>query len=243
MQTFSFLLKNIYKLYRCEGKRKVALKRLCYNSKRKETHRMNAVIYIHGKSGNSKEANHYQSLFKEYDVIGLDYKGNTPWDVKKEIEEVFKTLNKKYKHIILIANSIGAYYALNSNIEADHAFFISPIVDMEKMIIDMMKWANVTEDQLEKEKIIHTEFNEDLSWDYLTYVRSHSIRWTIPTDILYGENDQMIAIETINKFTKKHVATITIMKEGEHWFHTKKQMAYLDQWINKCIKNEYTIRK
>ena len=203
---------------------------------------MNVIMYIHGKGGNSNEAIHYKMLFKDYDVIGLDYKGNTPWEVKVEIEQTIDQLKKNYEHIIIIANSIGAYYALNSDIKVSHAYFISPIVDMEKMIKDMMKWAHVTEDRLKKDKIIHTEFGEDLSWDYLSYVRKHPINWLISTDILCGENDALISIETINKFIEEHEATLTIMKEGEHWFHTKEQMAYLDKWI-KGKNNEYTFRK
>ena len=30
-------------------------------------------------------------------------------------------------------------------------------------------------------------------------------------------------------------ATLTVMKGGEHWFHTDNQMAFLDQWIKKYI--------
>ena len=30
------------------------------------------VIYVHGKGGNINEANHYKSLFIEYDVNGFD---------------------------------------------------------------------------------------------------------------------------------------------------------------------------
>lgn len=32
------------------------------------------AIYIHGKGGSAAESEHYASLLKEYDVIGLDYK-------------------------------------------------------------------------------------------------------------------------------------------------------------------------
>ena len=30
-----------------------------------------AILYIHGKGGNPKEAEYYKALFEEYDVIGL----------------------------------------------------------------------------------------------------------------------------------------------------------------------------
>ena len=32
-----------------------------------------AILYIHGKGGNPKEAEYYKALFEEYDVIGFDY--------------------------------------------------------------------------------------------------------------------------------------------------------------------------
>ena len=39
------------------------------------------VLYIHGKGGNAMEANHYKTLFAEYDVIGIDYHVDNPWAV------------------------------------------------------------------------------------------------------------------------------------------------------------------
>jgi len=36
---------------------------------------------------------------------------------------------------------------------------------MEKLITDMLNWAVVTESELRKREIIHTEFGEDLSWN------------------------------------------------------------------------------
>lgn len=62
----------------------------------------------------------------------------------------YETLSKKYDSVSIIANSIGAYFAMNalSEKKLERAFFISPIVDMEKLIIDIMSWANVTEEEL-----------------------------------------------------------------------------------------------
>ena len=37
----------------------------------------------------------------------------------------------------------------------------------------------------------------------------------------------------ITDFANKHQATLTIMKNGEHWFHTEDQMLFLDNWIKK----------
>ena len=57
------------------------------------------------------------------------------------------------------------------------------MVDMEKMISNLMLWTKVTEEDLKREKIIKTDFGEDLSWEYLCYVREHPLNWTVPTEI------------------------------------------------------------
>ena len=192
-----------------------------------------AVLYIHGKGGSAAEADHYKELFTSYDVIGLDYKTNTPWETGQEISEAVNKLSDTYEEIVLIANSIGAFFSMNGNIDdkINRAFFISPIVNMEKLITDMMSWANVTEEDLQEKKYIETEFGETLSLEYLSYVREHPITWNVRTDILYGDKDNLTAIHTIKEFAKEHNTTLTIMEQGEHWFHTEEQMTFLDNWI------------
>ena len=179
---------------------------------------MNVILYIHGKDGSATESEHYKLLFPDYEVIGLDYQTFTPWDTGKEIRIAVEKLKSKYKNVILIANSIGAFFSMNAGIEEmiRKAYFISPIVDMEKLITDMMKWANVTEQELESRGVIHTDFGEDLSWKYLNYVRSHPIEWHVSTQILYGSNDHLTSLETITDFANKHNAILTIMEGGEH---------------------------
>lgn len=193
----------------------------------------NAVIYIHGKGGSASESEHYKPLFPDYDVIGLDYKTFTPWEAGKEIHAAVKKLKTEYGSVILIANSIGAFFSMNAEIDCliEKALFISPIVDMEKLITDMMTWTNVTEEELESRGVIPTSFGEDLSWEYLCYVRNHPIKWTCPTELLYGSCDNLISYQTIRSFAEKHNAKLTVMENGEHWFHTKEQMKYLDNWI------------
>ena len=194
---------------------------------------MNTILYIHGKGGSATESEHYKCLFPDCDVIGLDYKTYSPWETGIEIRVAVEKNREKYENIILIANSIGAYFCMNAGIDdfIERAYFISPIVDMEMLITDMMKWANVSEEELQLKGVIHTDFGEDLSWDYLSYVRSHLVKWNVPTQILYGSKDNLMAVDTITVFADKHNASLTIMEDGEHWFHTEEQMAFLDNWI------------
>ena len=115
------------------------------------------------------------------------------------------------------------------------AYFISPVVDMKRLISDMMLWSNVTEEELQCRKNIPTAFGETLSWEYLCYVKEHPVAWNVPTHILYGDRDSLTSYETISCFADQIGATLTVMKGGEHWFHTDNQMAFLDQWIKKYI--------
>lgn len=194
---------------------------------------MDAVLYIHGKGGSASESAHYEPLFPGCKVIGLDYRTFTPWETGQEILAAVGELKSRYEKLTLVANSIGAFFSMHAGIDEmiERAFFISPIVDMEKLIINMMQWAKISERELEARGIIHTEFGEDLSWEYLRYVREHPVRWNVPTRILYGSDDHLTSLDTIRTFAKEHHASLTVMENGEHWFHTEAQMLFLDQWI------------
>ena len=174
------------------------------------------VLYIHGKGGNAGESEHYKSLFPECEVVGLDFQTFTPWETGKEIREAVTKMNAEYDSITLIANSIGAFFSMNAGIDAmiHSAFFISPIVDMEKLILNMMSWANITENELEEKGVISTSFGEDLSWEYLCYVREHPVSWTVPTRILYGSRDNLTSYETIAVFPMSQGGELTVMEEG-----------------------------
>ena len=38
------------------------------------------VVYVHGKGGPAQEAEHYKALFPDCEVIGFDYRSQTPWE-------------------------------------------------------------------------------------------------------------------------------------------------------------------
>ena len=194
---------------------------------------MKTIIYIHGKGGNTEEAEHYKQLFNGCDVTGFDYCSTTPWEAKKEFSSFFDSACRDCDSVEIIANSIGAFFAMNADETASKkikkAYFISPIVDMEKLILDMMSWANVTEERLRTEKDIRTDFGETLSYEYLCYVRKNKPKWNVPTHILYGDQDHLTSYETISDFAGQIGATFTVMEGGEHWFHTEEQMKFLNQ--------------
>ena len=191
------------------------------------------IIYVHGKGGTAEEAEHYKPLFPDCTVIGFDYHAQTPWEAREEFPQFFAAQRTCCDRLTLVANSIGAFFSLSSLDETlvDEAYFISPVVDMEKLIGNMMQWANVTEQELAEKLEIPTQFGETLSWKYLCYVREHPIVWHVPTHILYGDWDHLTSLDTISAFAERIGATLTIMPGGEHWFHTEEQMRFLDDWL------------
>lgn len=194
-----------------------------------------AIVYIHGQGGNAQEAAHYKGLFPDCDVIGLEYTAQFPWEAEQEFPALFAQIFKEYPSVQIVANSIGAYFAMSalSDQPIRKAYFISPVVNMEQLITDMMGWAHVTEQELRDKGKIQTSFGATLSWKYLCYARENPLIWNVPTHILFGEKDHLTAYPTISEFAKKTHATLTVMKNGEHWFHTEEQMQFLDDWVRR----------
>ena len=205
-------------------------------------------LCIHGKMGCKEEAAGIAGILcpKGYQVLSIDLPGHgertvemerfVPWEVVPELQAVYGFAQQRWKKISLYANSIGAYFSLLAFQEAklEKSLFVSPILDMEKLIRDMMGWAGVTQEQLMEAGEIPTAFGEALSWKYLTYGLEHRIaKWDSPTAILYAGQDHLTARKTVEEFARRFGCTVTIMENGEHWFHTQEQLAVLDVWLQK----------
>ena len=105
-----------------------------------------------------------------------------------------------------------------------------PIVDMEKLILDLMQQAGVTEEQLRTAGEIPTAMGETLSWPYLCWVREHPLHWKVPTQVLYADTDPLTGHTAMEQFRQQTGAHLTILEGGEHWFHTETQLAALQGW-------------
>ena len=196
------------------------------------------AVYLHGKGGNAREAEHYRALLPGWRVTGLDYRAQTPWEAREEFLAYFKAARRDGTKVLVIANSIGAFFAMQALDETrvDRALFVSPVVDMERLIETMMAGEGITEPELRQRGEIKTEFGESLSWRYLQDVRQHPIRWRVPTAILYGSGGALMPRETVEAFARRTGAALTVMEGGEHWFHTDEQMRFLDDWITESRK-------
>ncbi|MGG4196494.1 alpha/beta hydrolase [Paenibacillus jamilae] len=141
-------------------------------------------------------------------------------------------------HISLFACSMGAYFSLlaYSHEPLKQCLFLSPVVNMERIINNMMTWFNVSESRLKIEKEIATPIGQTLYWDYYCYVKEHPIvAWNIPTSILYGSEDNVCEFDVVSEFNKRFNCNLQVMENGEHYFHTEEQLQVFRQWLKKHI--------
>lgn len=211
-------------------------------------------LFIHGQDGNKEEAADFAKIAVPagYQVLGIDLpqhgerktmtSGFNPWTVVPELQDVLAERKLHWNTISLRANSIGAYFAMLAfqHEPIGKALFVSPIVDMERLILDMMSWTGVTEEALHAQGEIPTDFGQTLSWPYLCWVRQHSLAaWKTPTSILYAGHDNLTSHQTVTTFSEKHNAMLTIYEEGEHWFHTPVQCDRLRKWEKQSLSSRF----
>jgi hypothetical protein len=140
--------------------------------------------------------------------------------------------------ICLFACSMGSYFSLLAyrDLPLKQCLFLSPVLNMERIINNMMAWFNISEDRLKAEKVIETPIGQTLYWDYYCYVKSHPIdTWDKPTAILYGSDDNLSEFNVISEFVQRHHCKLHVLEHGEHFFHTDEQLQYFRQWLRDNI--------
>lgn len=157
----------------------------------------------------------------------------------QELGEVLAYAKSRWSEISLFACSMGAYFSLLAYRDAglNKALFLSPVVDMERIIRNMMTWFSVTPQQLEKEQSIETPIGQTLYWDYFRYVLDHPVdTWNCDTRILYGKKDTLVEYDTIIHFTDNSGAKVEMVENGEHYFNTDDQLAVYTRWVEDQIQ-------
>ena len=197
------------------------------------------AIYIHGLHGSAKEANDYKFLKDQYDVVGLDYQDGNPWELKETIQNEFKRLSKGYDEVVVIANSIGAFYACEylSEYKIKQAFFISPIVSMFQMIVDLMAMYDIKDKELQKKEFIELDDGTVLSYEFYQHVSNDEDNWKVPTEILYGAYDEVVYTGSMMEFLENHPdARLTVLSDAEHYIGTPEEKKFIREWVKNNLR-------
>ncbi len=205
-----------------------------------------AYLFVHGKASCKEEAERFACIVaaKGCQVISFDlpeHGERTHHDracnVQNGVEDlqtVMDFVRERWPRIDLFANSLGAYFSLVAyrELRFERCLLASPILDMQRLIENMMRWINVTPRQLEAEQIIETPFGEVLSWDYYSYVKAHPVNvWRSPTAILYPELDALTELAVVEDFARRFDARVQTVPGSEHYLHSAAELAVFDAWV------------
>ncbi|WP_324824671.1 alpha/beta hydrolase [Sinanaerobacter sp. ZZT-01] len=210
------------------------------------------IIAVHGNLSSKEDipitllAEHAVPL--GYQVLSFDLpehgdRKNSPTLCKVEncisdLKNVLEFARMKSNTISLWANSIGAYFSLLAYQDEPlkKSLFLSPVVDMSRMIQNMMCWFDVTEEQLYEKKEILTPIGQTLYWDYYQYVIENPIiKWNAPTSILYGRKDELCEYDRLAAFITRFNCSLTISDFSEHYFHTEEDLTAYRKWLAENI--------
>ena len=211
-------------------------------------------IAVHGNMSNKEDE--VIKIFAEkviskgYQVLSFDLpehgerKDNTNYLCKvqncvKDLKQIIEYAKQNYEEIYLWACSMGAYFSLISYKDEDikNSLFLSPVVNMKVIIDNMMLWSNTTEEKLKEMQEIKTNFGQTLYWDYYEYVKNNPITiWNKKTFVLYGNKDNLQDENIIKDFCNNFNCSLTILENGEHYFHTEKQLEFYKNWIDNVIR-------
>ncbi|MCY6958509.1 alpha/beta hydrolase [Clostridium brassicae] len=189
-----------------------------------------------------------EAIARGYQVLSFDLpehgdrkNENYPCKVQNCVQDLNTIMNYAHSlsnNISLFACSLGAYFSLltYSDEQLRQCLFLSPVVNMERIINNMMTWFNVSEDRLKAEKEIPTPSGQTLYWDYYSYVKEHPIvNWNNQTSILYGSKDDLCEFDVVSTFVKQFDCDFQVMENAEHYFHTEEQLEFFRQWVKKHI--------
>ena len=203
-------------------------------------------LVVHGKASCKEDAERFArvAIAKGFQTLSFDLPehGERAAEVRactvqngvQDLRAVMDYVRQNWTSVSLFATSLGAYFSLLAyrDIRFGQCLFASPILDMQRLIENMMRWFDVTPAQLEVQREIPTSIGETLSWDYYNYVKAHPVDlWQNPTAILYPELDNLTEPEVVDEFARRFGAQLQRVPGSEHYMHSDAELAIMEDWM------------
>lgn len=210
------------------------------------------LIEVHGNLSNKEDTvismmaqkaieKGYQALSFDLPMHGerVDEYACTPENCVNDLVSVYEYSKSLAPDIYLFACSMGAYFSLLAyhDFNIKQGLFLSPIVNMERIIRNMMEGFQVSEEKLKAENEIQLPIGQTLEWNYYCYVKENpiSFEWKVPTAILYGSDDNLSEWNEISTFAARYHSAVKVLEHGEHYFHTEEQLQMFDRWADENL--------
>jgi len=187
-----------------------------------------------------------EALQKGHQVLSFDLPGHGdqrneprlcgPQNCVEDLGKIMHYARTITGDISLFGCSLGAYFGMLAckDISLRQALFLSPVVDMRRILHQMMARFDISEQRLKAEKEIVTPAST-LYWDDYQYVLKHPVLWDTPTAILYGAQDDLCEFAYVKRFAENTRADFTILENCGHYFHTKEHLAVYRGWLAEKI--------
>lgn len=205
-------------------------------------------VYVHGKMSRKEYAENFAVIAESKGCQTLSFdlpehgertdSGRCDvWNGVADLKLISDYAFANWERVALYACSIGAYFSLNAYnaMPFEKALFQSPIVDMERLVKNMMLWSGVTEAELKDKGEIPSPV-DTLRWDYYQYIISHPVtQWSIQTAILYGGKDNLQPEESVRAFAERFGCSLTVSENSEHPFMAQSDAPIVENWLCRNI--------
>jgi alpha-beta hydrolase superfamily lysophospholipase len=208
------------------------------------------IIAVHGMLGSKEdfELLAEEAVPKGYQVLSFDLPEHgerknkayacNPSNAIKDLTSVMNYANNLSNRISLYACSLGSYFSLLAYQDAalEQCLFQSPVVDMLRLIGNMMKAANISEEQLKTEKVITNRYGPKFEWEYYSYVKAHPIeKWGTPTTILMGAEDEVSELDAVKAFASRFDAGLKLLEGSKHYLHSAEESREIQKWMRENL--------
>ena len=161
-----------------------------------------------------------------------DDKAFNPIEASPEVRMFAQLAHSQSTEIGLRAHSIRAYFSLCDTPAGtfERVWLVSPLLDLEYYIPDMMAEYSVTDEQLEAEPEINTPRGV-LEWPYLRFVEKHPARLDIPSWIIRGDQDEVVPLDALSRFVGASGVELVQIEGGQHFLGQPPHLDTVVAWF------------
>lgn len=230
-----------------------------------------AILFIHGFLGSPEHFDRFIQTVPEnfgiYNILLAGHGGSVRdfakasmaiW--KKQVNDAVFELLQKYQHIIIVAHSMGTFFAMDTAVHLPHRvravlLLQSPLkiaVKTSAVINTLKSFFNLIPPDDEVGKMFHEAHSVTLNkriWEYIGWIprylelfsESRRARDTIqkvevPCYICQSARDELIARRALDFIPNKPNIHVSILQNSEHFIYSNDDFLYMNKILCKLLE-------